>query len=96
MEADDLTLRSAVSLSAAGADLGSALALDALDVPVYATVAEALDGVDVLIDYTSHEAVKANTLTAISRGVAVVIGASGPTADDSRRSTPQRGSTASA
>ena len=51
-------------------------------IPVYATVSEALDGVDVLIDYTSHETVKANTLAAIERGVAVVIGASGPTADD--------------
>ena len=58
------------------------MGLEPLDVPVYATVAEALDGVDVLIDYTSHETVKANTLAAIERGVAVVIGASGPTADD--------------
>jgi 4-hydroxy-tetrahydrodipicolinate reductase len=82
LAADDLTLRSAVSRSAAGADLGTALGVDGLTVPVYATVAEALDGVDVLIDYTSHEAVKSNTLTAIERGVAVVIGASGSTADD--------------
>ena len=49
---------------------------------VHATVEEALDGVDVLIDYTSHDAVKANTLTAIERGVAVVIGSSGLTAGD--------------
>jgi len=82
LAADDLTLSSAVSRSAAGEDLGTALGIDRLDVPVYATAAEALDGVDVLIDYTSHEAVKANTLTAIERGVAVVIGASGPTGDD--------------
>ena len=82
LAADDMTLRSAVSRSAAGTDLGAALGTNPLDVPVYATVAEALDGVDVLIDYTSHEAVKANALTAIERGVAVVIGASGPTADD--------------
>ena len=49
---------------------------------VFATVAEALDGVDVLIDFTSHEVVKDNALTAIGRGVAVVIGTSGLTADD--------------
>ena len=49
---------------------------------MYASVEEALDGVDVLIDYTSHDVVKANTLTAIERGVAVVIGTSGLTADD--------------
>jgi 4-hydroxy-tetrahydrodipicolinate reductase len=82
LEADDLSLRSAVSRSAAGVDLGTALGVAGLHVPVYATVGEALDGVDVLIDYTSHTAVKANTLTAIERGVAVVIGASGPTAAD--------------
>ena len=80
--AEDMTLRSAVSRSVAGTDLGSALGGEALGIPVYATVAEALDGVDVLIEYTSHETVKANTLTAIERGVAVVIGASGPTAND--------------
>jgi 4-hydroxy-tetrahydrodipicolinate reductase len=49
---------------------------------VYGTVAEALDGVDVLIDFTSHHAVKAHALEAIGRGVAVVIGTSGLTAED--------------
>jgi 4-hydroxy-tetrahydrodipicolinate reductase len=72
--ADDLDLRSAVSRSAAGGELHGA--------PVYASVAEALDGVDVLIDYTSHDVAKANALTAIERGVAVVMGTSGLTADD--------------
>src|ERR687889_555662 len=42
----------------------------------------ALDGVDVLIDYTAHDVVKANTLEAVTRGVAVVIGTSGLTAAD--------------
>jgi 4-hydroxy-tetrahydrodipicolinate reductase len=55
---------------------------EALDVPVYGSVHEALDDVHVLVDYTSHTAVKSNTLTAIRRGVAVVIGASGATAAD--------------
>ncbi len=63
-------------------DLGTALGRDALDVPVYATVDEALEGVDVLVEYTSHTAAKANTMAAIERGVAVVIGSSGPTAAD--------------
>lgn len=72
--ADDLELRSGVSRSAAGGEVHGA--------PVYASVEEALDGVDVLIDYTSHDAVKANALTAIGRGVAVVIGSSGLTAED--------------
>ncbi len=82
LAADDLALRSAVARSAAGQDLGAALGRDALGVPVHASVEEALEGVDVLVEYTSHTAVLANTLAAIRRGVAVVIGSSGPTAED--------------
>ena len=74
LDAPDLELGSAVSRSAAGGEIGGA--------PVFATVAEALDGVDVLIDYTSVEAVMPNTLVAIGAGVAVVIGTSGLTAED--------------
>jgi len=51
-------------------------------VPVYGSVGEALGGIDVLVDYTSATAVKANTLAAIGAGVAVVIGSSGLTAED--------------
>jgi 4-hydroxy-tetrahydrodipicolinate reductase len=72
--AEDLELRSGVSRSAAGGEVHGAR--------VHATVAEALEGVDVLIDYTSHDVVLANTLAAIDRGVAVVIGTSGLTADE--------------
>src|SRR5919197_6617111 len=82
LDAPDLALGSAVSRSAAGGDLGEALRGDALGVPVFASVGEALDGVDVLIDYTSATAVKANALAAIDAGVAVVIGSSGLTAAD--------------
>jgi 4-hydroxy-tetrahydrodipicolinate reductase len=74
LAAEDLELHSGVSRSAAGAEVGGA--------PVFATVAEALDGVDVLIDFTSHHVVKDSALTAIRRGVAVVIGTSGLTAAD--------------
>jgi 4-hydroxy-tetrahydrodipicolinate reductase len=72
--ADDLALRSSVSRSAAGTEIGGA--------PVHAAVADALDGVDVLIDYTSHDVVKGHAMTAVERGVAVVIGTSGLTAAD--------------
>jgi 4-hydroxy-tetrahydrodipicolinate reductase len=82
LDAPDLSLRSAVSRSAAGSDPGEALGQEALGVPVYATVREALDGVDVLIDYTSVTAVRDNTLAAIEAGVSVVIGTSGLTASD--------------
>src|SRR3954452_4220624 len=82
LEAHDLTLASAVSRSAAGTDLGEALGGEPLGVPVHGTVAEALDGIDVLIDYTHATAVKANVLAAVEAGVAVVIGTSGLTAAD--------------
>ena len=82
LDAEDLTLRAAVSRSAAGRDLGEALGKEPLAVPVHGAVADALDGIDVLIDYTSPTAVKANTLAAIDAGVAVVVGTSGLTASD--------------
>jgi 4-hydroxy-tetrahydrodipicolinate reductase len=74
LTADDLELRSGVARSSAGGEAGGA--------PIFATVAEALDEVDVLIDFTSHEVVRDHALTAIARGVAVVIGASGLTATE--------------
>jgi 4-hydroxy-tetrahydrodipicolinate reductase len=82
LDAPDLSLRSAVSRSAAGRDLGDALGEEVLGVPVYATVREALDGVDVLVDYTSVTVVKDNALAAIEAGASVVIGTSGLTASD--------------
>jgi 4-hydroxy-tetrahydrodipicolinate reductase len=82
LDAPDLSLRSAVTRSAAGSDLGEARGEQALGVPIYATVREALDGVDVLIDFTSVTAVKDNTLAAVEAGVSVVIGTSGLTASD--------------
>ena len=79
---DDLVLSSAVSRSASGQDLGVVWGGDPSGVPVFASVSEALDGVDVLIDYTSDDVVRANTLTALERGVSVIIGSSGLTRDD--------------
>jgi 4-hydroxy-tetrahydrodipicolinate reductase len=80
--APDLRLSSAVARSAAGRDLGTALDREPLGVPVHPSVTLALDGVDVLVEYTSHNAVKANTLAAVERGVGVVVGSSGLTAAD--------------
>jgi 4-hydroxy-tetrahydrodipicolinate reductase len=82
VDAPDLTLQAAVSRSAAGRDLGEALGGEPMGVPVFAAVAEALDGIDVLVDYTHATAVKANVLAALNAGVAVVIGSSGLTAAD--------------
>jgi 4-hydroxy-tetrahydrodipicolinate reductase len=82
-EADDLTLSSGVSRSAAGQSLATA-AGSASQGPVYGTVAEAVESeqVDVLIDYTSATAVKNNVWTAVGAGVHAVIGSSGLTSQD--------------
>jgi 4-hydroxy-tetrahydrodipicolinate reductase len=72
--AGDLELRSGVARSAAGREVAGA--------PVFPAVEDALDGVDVVIDFTSHHVAKGNALTAIAHGVPVVIGTSGLTADD--------------
>ena len=82
LDAPDLALGSAVGRSSAGRDLGEALGGDALGVPVYGSVPEALDGIDVLVDYTSAAAVKGNVLAGIDAGVSLVVGSSGLTADD--------------
>src|SRR4051794_7842654 len=84
LSAPDIALRSAVARRSAGQDLGAALGREPLGVPVFASVVEALDEVDVLVEFTSHEHAKGIALTAIGRGVAVVIGSSGLTADDFR------------
>src|SRR5215468_9402746 len=70
--ADDLTLTSGVSRSAAGQGA------------IYATVAEALAAApaDVLVDFTSAAAVRGHARAAIEAGVHVVIGTSGLTSDD--------------
>jgi len=88
----DLELWSGVSRSHAGADLGTAWGGDPVGVPVLGSVAEALDRlddrgrrVDVLVDYTSHDAVLDHVLAAVDRGVHVVVGTSGMTADEYER-----------
>lgn len=81
-EDSDLKLVSAVSRSNAGKDLGEVLENNSWDVPVYGDVASALEGVDVLIDYTSHASVKANILKGIENGVHGIVGSSGLTAAD--------------
>jgi 4-hydroxy-tetrahydrodipicolinate reductase len=86
LAADDLELVSAVARGGAGRDLGEVWGTGKHGVAVHATVAGALDaddsGVEVLIDYTAHDVVKDNVVTALERGVAVVIGASGISADE--------------
>jgi 4-hydroxy-tetrahydrodipicolinate reductase len=81
--ADDLTLAGAVSRTHQGQVLSAVLDGSNLDVIISGSVAEALEtSTNVLVDYTSADAVKANVLTAIRKGVHVVIGSSGLTDED--------------
>lgn len=81
--ADDMSLAGAVARRAAGHDIGEALGLPAVGIVTRATVAEAIAaGADVLVDYTRPDAIKANVLEAVGAGVAVVVGASGLSAED--------------
>jgi 4-hydroxy-tetrahydrodipicolinate reductase len=81
--ADDLTLTSGVSRSAAGQTVTAVTGAKS-DGFVYAGVAEALQSsqVDVLVDFTSASTVKDNVWTAVRASVHVVIGASGLASDD--------------
>ena len=83
-EADDLTLIGAVSRTHKGQNLKDAFGNSNIDLRVSGSVAEALVGVptDVLVDYTKADVVKANVMTAIGKGVHVVIGSSGLTDAD--------------
>jgi 4-hydroxy-tetrahydrodipicolinate reductase len=78
IEADDLSLVGAVARSAAGQKV------EGSDVTISGSVEEALDAAraDVLIDYTAPGAVRGHAEAALRRGVGVVVGTSGLTADD--------------
>lgn len=80
---DDLNLVGAVSRSHKGESLKAAFGESDIDLTICESVAEALDTpTDVMVDYTKATAVKANVMTAIRKGVNVVIGSSGLTDED--------------
>lgn len=66
------------------ADLELVAGVARSDPDSYSSVGEALDAVaaDVVVDYTHAEAVKANVLAAVERGVNAVVGSSGLSAAD--------------
>jgi len=81
---EDMTLTGAVARSTAGRDVGEVLGLEQpVGVKICASVDDALNaGADVFIDYTTVETVGDHINAAIDRGIAVVVGTSGLTADD--------------
>ena len=82
-EMEDMGLIGAVSRTQKGRSLKEAVGGSVPDVFVSGSVAEALaTPTDVLVDYTKADVVKGNALTAIEKGVHVVIGSSGLTDED--------------
>lgn len=82
-ETEDMSLAGAVSRTYKGQSLKAVLADSNVDLIISGSVAEALKApTDVLVDYTKADAVKANVMTAIGKGVHVVIGSSGLTDED--------------
>lgn len=82
-QTEDLKLVGAVSRTHQGRSLKDAFGESNLDLIVSGSVAEALaTQTDVMVDYTKADVVKENVMTAIKRGVHVVIGSSGLTGED--------------
>ncbi len=83
LAAEDLRLSGAVARRAAGRDIGEVLGGSRAGVEVSGSVVEALSAeTDVLVDYTSPQAVKGHVQAALERGVRVVVGSSGLSAKD--------------
>jgi 4-hydroxy-tetrahydrodipicolinate reductase len=82
-QAEDLELVGAVSRTHSGNSLKDVFPDLEIEVAIKGSVAEALQTeTDVMVDYTKADAVKDNVLTALRKGVNVVIGASGLTDED--------------
>jgi 4-hydroxy-tetrahydrodipicolinate reductase len=83
VNSDDMTLVGAVSRTQKGRSLNQVLGTANPDLQISGSVEEALNSpTDVLVDYTKADVVKAHVLTAIHKGVHVVIGSSGLTDQD--------------
>lgn len=83
LEQEDLSLVGAVSRRCKGQNLRELMGNPHLDLKITGSVAEALQTpTDVLVDFTKADVVRSNVLTAIERGVHVVIGSSGLTDGD--------------
>lgn len=79
-EADELEIVGALtetSDSAVGADVGESAGLPATGVPLTDDRAQALDGAQVAIDFTSPAATAANVRACVESGTALVIGTTG-------------------
>jgi 4-hydroxy-tetrahydrodipicolinate reductase len=83
LSSPEFELTGAIARRHAGRDIGLHLGVPAAGIPIAPDLDAALERtIDVLVDFSSASSVKARTMQAIERGLRVVIGASGLTADD--------------
>jgi len=85
LRSDEFEVVGALARQEAGRDLGDVLGVTPTGLKIMSTLDEVLAAgvqLDVLIDYTKPDSVKARTLAALANGIRVVIGTSGLTASD--------------
>lgn len=81
--APDLELVAGVSRTHAGGTVGTALGLEGLNAPTFATAGGALStGPEVFVEFTKPEVAKGHVLEALRGGAHVVVGTSGLTEED--------------
>ena len=71
--------------AAVGQDVGAVTGLGPIGVPVADDLAKALEGADVVVDFTSHEASARHAEACAERGVGLVIGSTGFTPEAKAR-----------
>src|ERR1035437_1765046 len=85
LESHDLKLTGALARAQAGQDAGTALGMKPAHIAIVKTLDEAMiQPIDVLIDYTKADSVKARVLAALDKKIRVVVGTSGLTSADYR------------
>ena len=83
VQSREFSLSGAIARTTVGEDVGTALRRAPVGITVTASLDDALSQpTDVLVDYTSSDSVKPRVLAALAKGVRVVIGTSGLTAQD--------------
>ena len=83
LSSPEFTLTGAIARQSTGQDIGVHLGLNPAGVRIASTLHEALARpADVLVDYTKPDSVKARTKEALAKGLRVVIGTSGLSAED--------------
>lgn len=83
LSSEEFKLTGAIARKDAGKDIGEVLGVSKAGIRIVSSLDELNPGdMDVLVDYTKPDTVKARALSALAQGIRVVIGTSGLSADD--------------